>query len=151
MVTFWKQGTIDEFILASKEGFAKGSFDFMYILYRIIGSTVDTNSSSTRAVCKIKAIITCRFTFDGVEMDNEADCRFFFLLEKQGPRWGVCFFSLLFEVPEEEAEGLPDGYRYLAWAEGKVGVAPKSNLDSYGPERDVLYRKCGGIGWREML
>ncbi|KAF7587060.1 hypothetical protein BBP40_007817 [Aspergillus hancockii] len=157
ITTSWKQGPVDDFILASKEGFAKGFSSFMYILHRVIGSTVDINPGLTQAVCKMKVTITCRFTFDGVEMDNEADCRFFFLLEKRGPRWGVCFFTLLFDndrfvavnpgrtfgVPEEEAEGFPGGYRYLAWAESKIGVVPKLNLDSHGPERDVLYRKCG--------
>lgn len=50
----------------------------------------------TRAVCKQNITITCRFTFDGAEMDNEADCRFFFLLEKREGRWGrrILHFTL---------------------------------------------------------
>ncbi|KAF3031252.1 hypothetical protein E8E11_000158 [Didymella keratinophila] len=153
IATSWKQGNIDDFIEASKEGFAKGS-SFMYILHRIIGSSVDVNL--TRAVCKMKITITCRFTFDKIEMDNEADCRFFFLLEKREGRWGVVFYTLLFDkdkfvpvnpervfhIPEDEVEKYPSGYRYLAWAESKIGSPPKMNLNSHGPERDVLYGKC---------
>ena len=45
----------------------------------------------------MKVTITCRFTFDGVEVDNEADCRFFFLLEKRAGKWGVVFYTLLFD------------------------------------------------------
>ncbi|KAJ9302358.1 hypothetical protein DTO271G3_1224 [Paecilomyces variotii] len=155
IATSWKQGNIDEFIQASKDGFAKGS-SFMYILHRIIGSSVETNPELTRAVCKQKITITCRFTFDGIEMDNEADCRFFFLLEKRQGRWGVCFYTLLFDkdkfvpvnpervfhIPEEEVEKYPSGYRYLAWAEDKIGTPPKMNINSHGPEKNILYRKC---------
>jgi hypothetical protein len=42
---------------------------------------------------KMKATITCRFTFDGTETDNEADCWFVYLLEKRKNRWGVVFIA----------------------------------------------------------
>ena len=45
----------------------------------------------------MKTTITVRFTFNGIEVDNEADCRFYFLLEKRQGRWGVCFYTLLFD------------------------------------------------------
>ncbi|KAI9834923.1 MAG: hypothetical protein M1819_002646 [Sarea resinae] len=160
IATSWKQGSLPEFIAASKAGFAKGS-RFMYILHRIIGSAVETNRALTRAVCKQKITITCRFTFPDpkgelVEMDNEADCRFFFLLEKRQGRWGVCFYTLLFDkdkfvpvnpgkafdVPEDECRKFPSGYRYLAWAEVRNGTPPKMNLNSHGPEKNILYGKC---------
>lgn len=151
----WRQCNIDEFIKASKAGFAAGS-RWMHIMHRITGSTVEINPQLTRSVCKMKHTITCRFTFDGIEMDNEADCRFFYLLEKRGNRWGVVFMTLLFDkdkfipvnpnrvfkIPEEEVDKYPSGYRYLAWAEDKIGEPPKMNLNSHGPEKDILYRKC---------
>ncbi|MCJ1285721.1 hypothetical protein MMC26_005062 [Xylographa opegraphella] len=133
----------------------------------------------------MKVTITCRFTLDGIEMDNEADCRFFFMLEKRVGRWGVCFYTLLFDkvttlrshshpplnkiscemkqnlirlrlqdkmvpvvpdktftIPEEEARKYPSGYRYLAWCENKISQPPKMDLNSHGPERDILYAKC---------
>jgi len=106
----------------------------------------------------MKVTITCRFTFeDGIEMDNEADCRFFFLLEKRSGKWGVVFYTLLFDkdtmvrvnpdrgikMPsEDELKKFPAGYRYLCWCEEKVGSPPKMDLSSHGPERDVLYEKC---------
>lgn len=154
IATSWAQGPIDEFIEGSKEGFAKQK-DFFYILHRMIGQTVDVQGN--RAVSKMKVTITCRITLDGIEMDNEADCRFFFLLEKRDGRWGVVFYTLLFdkdkmvpvnpsngsfEVPEKEVEGYPAGYRYLCWCEAKVGKPPKLDLDAHGKERDILYGKC---------
>jgi hypothetical protein len=41
----------------------------------------------------MKAVITCRFQFDGVGTDNEAGCRFFF--EKRANRWGFECTTLL--------------------------------------------------------
>ncbi|KAG9582617.1 hypothetical protein KCU77_g13086, partial [Aureobasidium melanogenum] len=154
IATSWKQGNIDEFIEASKAGFEKGS-KFMYILHRIIGSQVDMNTALTRAVCKMKITITCRFTFDEIEMDNDADCRFFFFLEKRRNRWGVVFYTLLFDkdkftpvnpekiysIPEDEVKQYPSGYKYLAWAENKISQPPKMNLNAHGPERNILYGK----------
>lgn len=168
IATSWKQGPIDEFIEASKAGFAKGS-SFMYILHRIIGQTVDVQGD--RAVSKMKVTITCRFTFDGIEMDNEADCRFFFMLEKRDGKWGVCRYTLLFDkdkmvpvhpgrsfdIPIKEVQKFPrsvvlhhikkaltgsSGYRYLAWCESQIGSPPKLDLNAHGPERDILYAKC---------
>ena len=69
----------------------------------------------------MKVTITCRFTFEGVEMDNEADCRFYFFLEKREGRWGICLCTLLFDkdkmipvhpgesfhIPEEEVIKFP--------------------------------------------
>lgn len=94
IATSWHQGPIDDFIAASKAGFEKGS-SFMYIMHRILGQTVDVQGE--RAVSKMKVTITCRFTFDGIEMDCEADCRFFFMLESREGRWGICRYTLLFD------------------------------------------------------
>ncbi|KAI9740256.1 MAG: hypothetical protein M1834_004834 [Cirrosporium novae-zelandiae] len=153
ITTSWKQGSIDEFIKASMEGFALGS-TFMYIQHRIIGMTVDLQGN--RAVSKMKVTITCRFTFEGIEVDNEADCCFFYLLEKREGKWGISFITLLFNkdkmipvqpgkcfsIPEEEVMKYPSGYRYLAWCEAKIGRPPKMDLNAHGPEKEILYSKC---------
>lgn len=82
--------------------------------------TVDVQGD--RAVSKLKVTITCRVTIDGKEMDNEADCRFFALLERRQGVWGVALFTLLFDkdkmivvnptvggfdIPESEVEKYP--------------------------------------------
>lgn len=60
----------------SKAGMDKGAF----IMHRCLGCTTDI--TSTRAVTKLKAIITQRFELDGCEVDADADCRFCFFFEK---------------------------------------------------------------------
>lgn len=89
----------------------------MYILHRIIGQTVDVQG--IRAVSKMKVTITCRFTFGGVEVDNEADCRFF-LLEKREGKWGVCFYTLLF-----------DKDKMVPVVPGKSFDIPESDVEKY--------------------
>ncbi|KAI9710293.1 MAG: hypothetical protein M1820_002787 [Bogoriella megaspora] len=155
IATSWNQGPIDEFIEASKDAFAKQNEGMFYILHRVTGQTVDVQGN--RAFSKMKVTITCRATIDGKEMDNEADCRFFFLLEKREGIWGVVFYTLLFDkdkmvpvnptvggfnVPENLVECYPSGYRYLCWLEARAGRPPKLDLNAHGPERDILYGKC---------
>lgn len=60
------------FIAVSKEGFEKGSF----IMHRCHGVTTDINTDGSRAVMKMKATITQRFSLDDSEVDAESDCRF---------------------------------------------------------------------------
>ena len=155
IATSWHQGGIDDFIEASKKGFEMQKDGFMYILHRIIGQTVDMQGD--RACSKMKVTITCRYNFEGgIEMDNEADCRFFFLLEKRAGKWGVVFYTLLFdkdkmvpcvpgrqfEIPEKEVNKYPSGYRYLCWCEENISkTPPKKDLNAHGKERDVLYGK----------
>jgi hypothetical protein len=107
IATSWSQGPIDDFIESSKKAFAAQKEGMFYILHRIIGQTVDVQGN--RAVSKMKVTITSRMTVDEIEMDNEADCRFFFLLEKRNERWGVVFYTLLFDkdkmVPVSPAKG----------------------------------------------
>ncbi|KAF2245388.1 hypothetical protein BU26DRAFT_607648 [Trematosphaeria pertusa] len=80
----WIQCRIGDFIEKSKEGFAKQTphGPFPYILHRINGQTIDLQR--TRAVSKMKVTIESRLNIDEVEVDNEADCRFFFLWAREG-------------------------------------------------------------------
>lgn len=72
--TFYK-----DFLTASKAGMDKGAF----IMHRCLGATTDINQDATRAVTKMKAIITQRFdNIGGAAADAEADCRFIFFWEK---------------------------------------------------------------------
>lgn len=63
-----------DFIASSKQSLANGAF----IMHRCHGITTDINHDMTRAVTKMKATITQRFTIDGCEVDAESDCRFCF-------------------------------------------------------------------------
>ncbi|KAB5511653.1 hypothetical protein GE09DRAFT_981721 [Coniochaeta sp. 2T2.1] len=87
---------IDGFIEVSKKGKSQGAF----IMHRECGTLVELNSDRTRAVGKMKATITQRFSMpadqgtrlltppsndgDGkVEYDVDCDCRFIFFSEKE--------------------------------------------------------------------
>jgi len=71
--TFYK-----DFINVSKAGMDKGAF----IMHRCLGASTDINPEATRAVTKLKAMITQRFDLEGCEVDADADCRFCFFFEK---------------------------------------------------------------------
>lgn len=51
-----------------------------FIMHRIHGTSVDILNN--RAICKMKATITQRFSLNGVEVDAESDCRFCFFFEQ---------------------------------------------------------------------
>lgn len=67
-----------KFIEFSKAGMDKGAF----IMHRCNGATTDITPDGKRAVTKLKAVITQRFTIDGCEVDVEADCRFCFFFAR---------------------------------------------------------------------
>ncbi|EXJ86764.1 hypothetical protein A1O3_03718 [Capronia epimyces CBS 606.96] len=77
--TTWTGRTFHlDFIKASQAGMDKGAF----IMHRCHGTTTDISPDGTRAVTKMKATITQRFTIDGCEVDAESDCRFCFFWAK---------------------------------------------------------------------
>jgi hypothetical protein len=66
-----------KFFEISKAGMNKGAF----IMHRCNGVSTDICLDGTRAVTKMKAVITQRFTIDGCVVGVEADCRFCCLWE----------------------------------------------------------------------
>ncbi|KAI0392945.1 hypothetical protein F5Y17DRAFT_332927 [Xylariaceae sp. FL0594] len=118
--TWSKRQSIDNFIQVSKDGKARGDF----IMHRECGTVVELNPETRRAVGKMKATITQRFTMmpgagrGGVEVepvvfDVDCDCRFhFFCLEessthpndkdddnasKRRPEWKVRYVKLIYD------------------------------------------------------
>jgi hypothetical protein len=149
-----------DFLEVSKAGMDKGAF----IMHRIHGSTTDINPAATRAVTKMKATITQRFTLDACEVDAESDCRFCFFWEKEAaaaappgqvPRWQARFVRHWYEkdklvpvdprrVPRLDDERLarfPAGYRYLAYCqEATMGVEVALDMPGHRREGDSA---CG--------
>ncbi|KAJ5661782.1 catabolic 3-dehydroquinase [Penicillium maclennaniae] len=123
--------TIDVFITASIKGRANGDF----IMHRENGTLVDLNPATGRAVGKMKATITQRFNWDGVEFDVECDCHFINFCIKEGGDWKVVYIKIIpregppspvdgktvpnFD-PEEMKEYTP-GYQYLSVAQAHLG------------------------------
>ncbi|KAJ5215658.1 uncharacterized protein N7498_002065 [Penicillium cinerascens] len=148
-----------DFIAASKAGMDKGAF----IMHRCHGVTSDITPDGTRAVTKMKATITQRFTIDGCEVDAEADCRFCFFFEKVDGRWGARFVRHWYEkdkllpvnpnkVPrldQAKLDSYPEGYKCLAYCqELTMGVTVLKDMPGHrrhvgtvcGEKHDMLYR-----------
>jgi hypothetical protein len=144
---------------ASKAGMDKGAF----IMHRCHGVTTDITPDATRAVTKMKATITQRFTIDGCEVDAEADCRFCFFFEKVNGRWGARFVRHWYEkdkllpvnpnkiphINDEKLNSYPEGYKCLAYCqELTMGVTVLRDMPGHrrhvgtvcGEKHDLLYR-----------
>lgn len=148
-----------QFIEASKTGMDNGVF----IMHRIHGSTTDIDPSGVRAVTKMKATITQRFSGlpcvsgDTCEADAESDCRFIFFWEKLDgseypeldQQWRARFVRHWYEkdkliavtagrdpvIDLEKLQQYPPGYRHLAYLqESTMGV--KVLLDLPGHRRE---------------
>jgi len=137
--TTWSGGlSIDDFIEVSKRGRAKGDF----IMHRENGTLVDLNPAAHRAIGKMKATITQRFTLDGCDVDIECDCRFIFFCKKEPnkhshgrPVWKTQYVKLFYEkdkiipvdghtVPKWDSSKIgkyPEGYQWLAYAQSQLG------------------------------
>ncbi|PYI14772.1 catabolic 3-dehydroquinase [Aspergillus violaceofuscus CBS 115571] len=131
--TTWSGGLpIDDFIQTSIQGRANGDF----IMHRENGTLVDLNPATQRAVGKMKATITQRFSWDdGVDFDVECDCRFINFCLKEAGEWKVVYIKLFYEkdrvVPVDgrtvppfdpsELQQYPPGYQYLAVAQSRLG------------------------------
>lgn len=150
-----------DFMAASKAGMDNGAF----IMHRCHGVTSDITPDATRAVTKMKATITQRFTVDGCEVDAEADCRFCFFFEKVDGRWGARFVRHWYEkdkaiavnpakmpkIDEAKLETYPQGYKCLAYfQELTMGVTVSKDMPGHrrhvgtasGDKHDLLYRQA---------
>ncbi|KAK3374585.1 hypothetical protein B0H63DRAFT_399567 [Podospora didyma] len=134
---------VDDFISISKAGKDQGVF----IMHRECGTLAELSSQHGRAVGKMKATITHRFTVSaadgkadgtaGAQFDVDCDCRFIFFCEKNSTtgEWKARYVKLFYEkdkvVPvdgctaprfsKEELDRYPDGYRYLGAAQARLG------------------------------
>ncbi|KAI0480900.1 hypothetical protein GGR56DRAFT_688302 [Xylariaceae sp. FL0804] len=167
--TWSKRQHIDRFIEVSKQGKARGDF----IMHRECGTLVDLNPSTGRAVGKMKATITQRFTLPpsspGVEpvvFDVDCDSRFQFFCQRTGPpgggEWRVKYVKLIYDkdkvvavdggraVPAFAPQALaryPAGYRYLGAAQALLGHDVDARLPTIQSESDP---GAANASWLDM-
>src|SRR5271170_2036402 len=154
MMATWTQGTADEFIEMSKQGFAKG----VRILHFLGGGTVEVRE--TRAIAQTKMTISQRASVHDVLCDVVCTGRFFDFLEKRGGRWGFVLRQPIYEKdrmdPVDPAAKLsldpqllskfPEGYRHLAYLQTQIGYKIKLDMPGLtGPEVEALYAR--GASW----
>jgi hypothetical protein len=154
MMATWFQGTADEFIKVSEEGYAKG----VRILHFLGGMSVDIKDK--RAIAQTKMTISQRAVVEGVSCDVVCTGRFYDFLEKRRGNWGFVLRQPIYEkdridavdprkAPKLDAkllEKFPVGYRHLAYLQSKIGYPVKPNMPGLdGPVVAALYQS--GDGW----
>jgi hypothetical protein len=161
MMATWFQGSADEFIRVSREGFERG----VSILHFLGGSSIELNGD--RAIAQTKMTINQRALVHKVLVDVVCTGRFYDFMEKrpvQGgeARWGVVLRQPIYEKdrmdPVDPAARLqldpeilsrfPTGYRHLAYLQTDIGYQVKPDMPGLtGPEVEALYAR--GKRWLE--
>jgi hypothetical protein len=154
MQATWFQGTADEFIKVSQEGYDKG----VRILHFLGGMRIEINAN--RAIAQTKMTITQRGPVDGVLCDVVCTGRFYDFLEKRFSKWGIVLRQPIYEMdrcdPVDPGSPLkldqdilklyPEGYRHLAYLQHKIGYKVKRDMPGLdGPELEALYAR--GKSW----
>ena len=154
MMATWFQGTADEFIAVSREGYERG----VRILHFLGGMSIDV--AGPRAIAQTKMTIAQRAPVEGVPCDVVCTGRFYDFLEKRDGRWGMVLRQPIYEKdrldPVDPSARLqldqtllarfPEGYRHLAYIQTKIGYKVKPDMPGLdGPEVEQLYED--GAAW----
>jgi hypothetical protein len=150
MMATWFQGSADEFIRVSREGWNRG----VSILHFLGGSSIDVEGN--RAIAQTKMTISQRGDVHGVRCDVVCTGRFYDFFEKRSGRWGVVLRQPIYEKDridpidpaaklELETELLysfPEGYRHLAYIQTKIGYTVKRDMPGLkGADVEALYAR----------
>src|SRR6187551_1453152 len=87
----WFQGSYEDFIRVSQEGYDRG----VRIMHMLGGSSIDIKGK--RAIAQTKMSISQRAKVEGVECDVLCIGRFYDFLEKRKGRWGLVWRRLTYE------------------------------------------------------
>jgi hypothetical protein len=154
MMATWFQGSADEFIRVSQEGYDKG----VRILHFLGGMSIDLNGR--RAIAQTKMTIAQRAQVENVLCDVVCTGRFYDFLEKRKGRWGLVLRQPIYEKdridPVDPAATLtldqqllarfPEGYRHLAYLQARIGYQVKTDMPGLdGPQLEALYAR--GAAW----
>jgi hypothetical protein len=154
MMATWFQGTADEFITVSQEGFARG----VRILHFLGGTSIDR--ADDRAVAQTKMTISQRALVHDVLCDVVCTGRFYDFLERDASRWVFVLRQPIYEkdrldpvdpaarleLDRAQLERFPEGYRHLAYLQTNIGYQVKTDMPGLtGPEVEALYRR--GAAW----
>jgi SnoaL-like domain len=154
MMATWFQGSAEEFIQASHEGFARD----VNILHFLGGHTSDI--AGNRAIAQTKMQIMQRASVRDIPVDVVCTGRFYDFVEKRGGRWGIVLRQPIYEKdrmdPIDPAAKLaldhdllarfPEGYRHLAYLQTQNGSKVKRDMPGLkGPAVEALYAR--GKAW----
>ena len=156
MMATWFQGSADEFIEVSREGFERG----VSILHFLGGQSIEV--AGERAFSQTKMTISQRAEVHGVLCDVLCTGRFCDFLDRRDGQWGIVLRQPIYEKdridPVDPAakleldrgllEQFPSGYRHLAYLQTQNGFTVKRDMPGLiGPEVEALYAR--GAAWLE--
>jgi hypothetical protein len=156
MMATWFEGTFEEFIKVSQEGFDRG----VRILHELGGTSVDL--AGNRAIAQNRMKIMQRAPVEGVLCDVSCYGRSYNFLEKRVGKWGIVRRENIYEKdridPVDPSAKLtldpnllkrfPEGYRHLAYLQTRIGYKVKPDMPGIdGPELEKLYAR--GTAWLE--
>ncbi len=154
MMATWFQGSAEDFIKVSREGFERG----VRILHFLGGMSIDVAGS--RAISQTKMTITQRAPVHDVVCDVVCTGRFYDFLERRDGVWRIVLRQPIYEQdrlsPVDPAavleldpallERFPIGYRHLAYLQTEAGFTVKPDMPGLtGPEVEALYAR--GAAW----
>jgi hypothetical protein len=154
MMATWFQGSFEDFISASVDGWNRG----VRILHFLGGSSIDV--AGNRAISQTKMTISQRASVEGVLCDVVCTGRFYDFFEKRKGEWGMLLRQPIYEKdridPLEPGAALrldaellarfPEGYRHLAYLQSRLGYPVRRDMPGLkGPETDRLYAR--GAEW----
>jgi hypothetical protein len=153
MMATWFQGTAEEFIRVSREGWERG----VSILHFLGGTSIDVEGA--RAVAQTKMTISQRGPVHGVLCDVVCTGRFYDFFERRDGTWAIVLRQPIYEkdrmdpvdapAPALDADLLarfPPGYRHLAYLQTALGFEVKGDMPGLkGREVEALYAQ--GAAW----
>jgi len=154
MMATWFQGSADEFIRVSHEGFQRG----VNIMHFLGGSNVEI--AGNRAIAQTKMTITQRASVHDTIVDVVCTGRFYDFFEKRNEKWAIVLRRLFYErdrmdavdpskplkLDSELLARFPVGYQHLAYLQTKLGFNVRKNMPGLrGPEAQALY--ASGASW----
>lgn len=154
MMATWFQGTGDEFIKVSREGFERG----VRILHFLGGISIDL--AGDRAITQTKMTISQRAKVEGIECDVVCTGRFYDFLDNRDGQWGILLRQPIYEkdridpvdpsatlkLNQDVLMRFPEGYRHLAYLQTGIGYQVKRDMPGLtGREVEALYAR--GANW----
>jgi hypothetical protein len=154
MMATWFQGSAEDFIRVSREGFELG----VSILHFLGGHSSDV--AGDRAIAQTKMTISQRAEVHGVLCDVVCTGRFYDFFERRDGRWAIVLRQPIYEkdrldpvdpaaeleLDPELLDRFPAGYRHLAYVQTQIGFSVKADMPGLtGPEVEDLYAR--GAAW----
>jgi hypothetical protein len=158
MMATWFQGSADDFIRVSREGFESG----VNILHFLGGMSIDLKDD--RAFSQTKMTISQRALVHDVPCDVVCTGRFCDFLEKRptesGSRWGIVLRQPTYEkdrldpvdpsarvaLDADLLGQFPEGYQHLAYLQSGLGFKVKTDMPGLkGAAVEALYKR--GAAW----